>query len=240
MNYTEIRAEVIDTLARSDALVTDKVGTWINRRQRLAAARHNFAFMLKEATVAISANPASQQDYALPTDFKDERVIMLQRTTDWIELPVRGHLEMIRTFGRTDKGEPMFVTLEPGAGMFRLWPPIPDQNYTVLFSYYGWPADLSGTSTNWLTDNFPNLLIAGAVAEGWRFLGELQEAQWWDSGLPSTPGREQNPASFEAILAKAIGADKGRLLPADLALVPRLNALGDQLTPRHRDGWIWW
>lgn len=229
MTFAEIQTEVQDALARTDTVVTGKIGTWINRRQHTAASRHNFGFMRTSITRSLTV--AAGQTYTLPavadgTAYKDDAVFFLLKTNAYVEIPIRTQLEGIRTYSPTDTGEPVFISLEPGATSFKIWPPTTDATYTLTIAYFGWPTDLSGTGTNWFTDHFPRLLISGAMAEGYAFLSAYED----------TLAQEQ---LFEAEFRRAKAADVERLLPDEYALAPRLDAGSGGETPRQAAGWPW-
>jgi hypothetical protein len=221
MTFADITAEVQGALARTDSEVTTLVPGWVNRRQREAAKRHNFAFM--RTTGAAIPTVVDQQSYALPADFKDALVFYLLTSSAYVPLEVRGTLEMLRRFSPTDGGEPAFLTLEPGTGTVQVWPPKPDAVYAIIPVYFAWPADLAGTQTNWLTINAPKMLVAGGVAEGLAYLGSDEEAAVWDQ-------------RFWAEWKAAKDHDLGRALASAFTLVPRWDSTSGE-TARQRAGW---
>lgn len=173
MTFSDIVTEVQDALARNDAAVTGKIPGWVNRRQDVAALRHDFAFM---RVLATASTVAGQKLYGFPSDFKRHLRFYLQTATAYIRLPVRNEADMLATFSpTTTNAQPQNVTVETGSATFKLWP-TPDAVYTLKLSYFSLPADLSGTQTNWLTVYAPTVLVAGATAEGLWFLGADNEA----------------------------------------------------------------
>lgn len=48
--------------------------------------------------------------------------------------------------------------------------PTPDKAYQVELHYFFKPTSISVASTSWIGDNFPSVLVYGAVAEAYRFL----------------------------------------------------------------------
>jgi hypothetical protein len=59
--------------------------------------------------------------------------------------------------------------------------PTPDQNYAVEMHYYGYPISIVTAGTSWLGSNFGEVLLYGAVREGYVYLkGETDMAQKYD------------------------------------------------------------
>jgi hypothetical protein len=59
--------------------------------------------------------------------------------------------------------------------------PTPDQNYAVELHYFGYPASIVTATTTWLGSNFGEVLLYGAVREGYVYLkGETDLAQKYD------------------------------------------------------------
>jgi len=59
--------------------------------------------------------------------------------------------------------------------------PTPDQNYSVEMHYYGYPASIVTATNTWLGNNFGEVLLYGAVREGYVYLkGETDMAQKYD------------------------------------------------------------
>ena len=63
---------------------------------------------------------------------------------------------------------------------FRLFP-FADDTYKLLLVYNGYLTDLSSDSdTNDILNDFPDILISGAMADGYRYLGEFDKAMAWE------------------------------------------------------------
>lgn len=251
MNFGEIKTEVVDTLARNDAVVIGKIPVWVNRRQHQAAARHNFDFL--KTTPGPMPLIIGQQQYRIPGAslgtgvnaqgklFKDDvffYLLDIATPAGVIEytgklLPIKTRDEMLQRFSRNDSGEPEFVTLDSYYGTdirdtyydFSVWPPKPDKVYQVTALMYTWPLDLlNDIDTNWFAERFPHMLIAGAVADGFWMLGADEEAT-------------VREAQFEKVLREAISTDKGRQVPSDFSLVPSWNSGPSGGTMTRRDWW---
>lgn len=63
-----------------------------------------------------------------------------------------------------------------------LFVPTPDQDYNFELIYSAKPTLLDSTNqTNWLTENWPNLLLYAAIAEFYLFAKNKEEAGVWDA-----------------------------------------------------------
>jgi len=59
--------------------------------------------------------------------------------------------------------------------------PTPDQNYAVELHYFAYPSSIVTAGTSWLGSNFGEVLLYGAVREGYVYLkGETDMAQKYD------------------------------------------------------------
>lgn len=222
--FLQIKTEIQDTLARTDATVTGKIGGWVNRRQRLAANRHNFLFLRNQDS---RATVVDTQEYTLPANFKDDIQFFIQKTTEYVPLEIRSLVEMLRLYSPDTKGEPRYITFEFTEKDFRVWPPKPDAVYTINIVYYRWPPDLSDNGdTNWFTDNADVMLVAGAVADGLWFLGAEQDAGPWEQ-------------RYEAEFQRVKTYDQERQLPQFGVLVPRWDVKSPAISARRDAGWPW-
>jgi hypothetical protein len=83
----------------------------------------------------------------------------------------------------TDTGRPRYYCSEQE--YLELYP-LPDHSYnastawTIYLAYYGYLADLSGdTATNYITDQYPEVLEYYATALGYRFGADADMEQYW-------------------------------------------------------------
>lgn len=53
--------------------------------------------------------------------------------------------------------------------------PTPDKCYTLEMHYYAYPASITLAGTSWLGDNFPNVLLYGALVEAYTYLKGEQD-----------------------------------------------------------------
>ena len=66
------------------------------------------------------------------------------------------------------KGEPKCYALFD-ASTFILGP-TPDQNYSVELHYFAYPSSIVTAGSTWLSQNYPNVLLYGALSEAYVFL----------------------------------------------------------------------
>lgn len=55
--------------------------------------------------------------------------------------------------------------------------PTPDKCYTLEMHYYAYPTSITVAGTSWLGDNFPNVLLWGALVEAAIYLKEVEMMQ---------------------------------------------------------------
>ena len=78
--------------------------------------------------------------------------------------------------------------------------PTPDDVYTVELHYYAYPQSIVTAGTSWIGDNFPNVLLWGALAEAYAYMkGESDLLQLY-----------QNKYSEAMMLLKQLGDGKDR------------------------------
>lgn len=184
MTFEEIYLEVIRNFVgkeTTDATLIARVKLWINARQRKICEVHNFYFM--EEIGANIPTVDGTQSYSLTTPcpslkelrtmgittpITDTTITPLTKTTipDPSKYFITGGI----------KNKPTEYWLE-GDKLYLY--PTPDAVYTLYPRYYKYLADLSVVGdTNEITLKFPQVLIAGATADGMEGLKE--EAGNWE------------------------------------------------------------
>jgi hypothetical protein len=74
---------------------------------------------------------------------------------------------------RSSDSKPKFIAQEGGNFIFG---PYPDSAYTIAGTYYKrLPALSDSNTTNWFTDNAPDVLLYACLAEAWSFIGDQEE-----------------------------------------------------------------
>jgi hypothetical protein len=160
MNYSQLKTRVETMLGRSNS----RIGDYINERQKQICRSFDFSFLFQTFPAITTVDGTAS--YALPTGFKDDahvywvdsdgqnqHLLMVDRPTAWEKYGTTA----------TDKGEPAAWSME--ATTLTIWP-TPDAAYTIKVDGFGYLTDLSADADhNVLTDEWPELLIAGALAD---------------------------------------------------------------------------
>lgn len=172
MTLAEINAAVAAILGRDD--LSSNINQWVNNRQRLVCREGNFHFMETRATANTVANQQSYSFDTLSPVYKSGLTLYRQDSNSLLRKLAR--LEDVEPYTitqlHTDTGDPRDYWIWQNA--FWLYP-IPDAVYTLVAVYYGYLSDLS-SGFNHLTIYWPDLLEAGAAADGFNHIGEITMA----------------------------------------------------------------
>lgn len=211
MNFGQIKTKIETRIARTETTLINQIGGWVNERQRMICDYKNFWFLkvLRNSTLE-----EDEQDYLYPADastiYKDDAILYLLNTTDNTQkiLPMISFEEALKLYKPNETNKPEHWVANKSS--FRLYP-IPDDDYNISFLYYQFLQDLvSAGDTNVLTNEMPNILIEGALAEAFSYLQELGDAQYHER-------------KYEALLKNLIIRDTDRKLPEEIQLVPSYN-----------------
>lgn len=106
-------------------------------------------------------------------------------------------------------GKPEVYNIE--GDKFRLYP-YADRAYMAWLVYYGYLVDLSNdTDVNSLLNDYPDVLIAGATADGFRYLGMIQDAQSWET-------------EYSKHVSDLLALDTVKKLSAEFQIVPKKDS----------------
>ena len=170
-NYTEMAAAVeswLNRVGHSD--VADNVADFIAFGQRTIHYTTDLKAMEDLQTLTVNA-----QSVALPADFLRVKTLIGAEGSGTWEILGAPHRDVM-DYGRA--GRPN--TYDIIGSNFWFGPP-PDQEYTAQLIYYKALPILSETNTtNWFTDNYPELLLTAAVVEALYFLKDDARAQVWE------------------------------------------------------------
>jgi hypothetical protein len=151
---------------------------------------HNFTWLKREVE---ASTVDEQRRYALPDGggtplrFKAEISCEMKDVNNYAQQlthKLKRDIENDPTYkDTTDAGTPKVYCIDD----FDLWLyPLPDHSmnsdtaWTLNLEYYGYLASLSGdTDSNYLTDNFPEVLEYGATELGYRHGLDSQQADFW-------------------------------------------------------------
>ena len=174
-NYTELKDAIADWLDRTD--LTSRIPDFI----ALAEARVNRELRIRAMeTRATMSTTAGKRYFNLPNRYLQMRNFQLN-TNPITPLEYITPEMLDRLYGSNTTGKPRAYTL---IGDEIQYAPIPDTEYTVEMAYYQKFAPLGdgtgGTVTsNWLTQNAPDVLLYGALVEAEPFIRNDERIQLW-------------------------------------------------------------
>ncbi len=125
-----------------------------------------------------------------------EQIATTTMTAEWTELPVDfvtiRYIELsdgkrlrhatpeefaLEVQGNTRPSPPIYMI---GDMSFRVYP-TPSSTAVEILYYKEIPALVNANDTNWLLTSFPNAYLAAALAEGFDFLRDTENAMKWDA-----------------------------------------------------------
>ena len=174
-NYTELKAAIADWLDRTD--LTDRIPDFI----ALAEARLNRELRIRPMEVrSTMTTTADKRYFNLPGGYVQMRNIQLN-TNPITPLEYITPEMLDRLYGSDTSGKPKAYTL---IGDEIQLAPIPDSTYTLEMAFYEKFTPLgdgtSGTVTsNWLTNNAPDVLLYGALIEAEPFIKNDERMPLW-------------------------------------------------------------
>lgn len=179
ITYLDIKTQVVYNLGRgNDTDILAQISMWAKMSIRDVINWRDGWFLHAEATVDIEDGT---QTYDLPTDYKGNLKIFIQKTDKWVEL--NGPIDLVearRRFTPNSTGEPTDWS-HYGTTQFKVWPVDPDNSFTLKLDYIRNITDLNNDSdTNTLTVQYPQLLIALMTKYGFKYLQEFQDAAEWE------------------------------------------------------------
>lgn len=171
--WSEFKDAIDDWLARSDldsgGFAADFITLGETRIYRDLRVRQ----METALSVSISSGVA-----AVPDTYRELRFAYIDGDpVQWLDIaPLQKLYAEYPT--RSSDGKPCLISREGSNFVFG---PYPDSGYTVKGIYYSRLTALSGSNTtNWLTDDHPDLLLFAALAEAADFLGDDAAVSKWE------------------------------------------------------------
>lgn len=159
-NYSQLKTYVKSWLARTD-LTDAELDNFIS----VATSRINRLLRIggMETTTTLSIN---SQTVALPSDFRGARSLYLQ-TSDYADLRYMTPDQMNNKL-RSGTGRPGFFTIKGANIMVDI---APDQTYSATLDYFAKFDVLDDSNTtNWLTDNAPDVLLWGCLCAAGKYI----------------------------------------------------------------------
>lgn len=170
-NYSELQTAIANWLDRDD--LTDRIPEFI----RLAEARINRSLKVRGMEDR-STTPlvSGQAYYSLPTDFLYARNVQIN-TSPVTVLYYRTPQQLDVEYPSSNTGNPKVYTI---IGDEMQLAPVPDSTDTLEIAYYAKPAQLTASNTtNWLTNNAPDLLLYGSLMEAEAYLVNDNRVPGW-------------------------------------------------------------
>lgn len=169
-NYDQLKTSIANYLNRSDldAVIPDFITLTERRLDRDIRARAN---MVRANTTTISGTAF----YNLPTDMLELRNVVYDSTNNSYALSYMSPESLSREYGTYTNGVPRAYSI---IGEDIKIAPTPDGSYTLAINYYEALTPLSSSvATNNILDNFPELYLFGACAEGAVYLNDNEQLQ---------------------------------------------------------------
>ena len=169
--YANLKTAIADWLDRSD--LTARIPDFI----ALAEARLNRELRIRPMEVRSTLTlTAGQRYFALPGGYLQMRNIQLN-TNPVTPLEYITPEMLDRLYGSNTSGKPKAYSL---IGDEIQLAPIPDSAYTLEVAYYEKFTPLStDVTTNWLTENAPDVLLYGALIEAEPFVKNDERMPLW-------------------------------------------------------------
>lgn len=178
-NYSDISRHIADTLARDD-LTTSFMGTFIQAgldrihygsdHPQFPSEPLRIRAMETEATISLGATAA------LPTGYL-EAIRFKTNTTPIRVLQNVAPTQLYEDFPNNDVGIPIEFCVE---GENFVFGPAPDSSYSGSLLYYKkFDLDSGANSVNWLTTNYPMLIVYAALIEAMPFIQDDKRLPMW-------------------------------------------------------------
>jgi len=166
--YAEIQAAIADWLLRDD--LTAVIPSFIALAEADIASDLRHWRMEKRATTT----PNEVSEY-LPSDWLETVSVAL---TDGTLLRTISHVEMAdREASQAPSGKPLYYNFD--AGQMDLWP-TPDGSIDMVLNYLGRiPALSDDEPTTWITENYPNVILYGALVHSAAYLNDDARIGTW-------------------------------------------------------------
>lgn len=174
--YEDLKTAVSKWLARTE--LTSTIPDFIT----LAELRIARELRVKE-TIVGSIDTVSEQRIPIPTGFIEAYIFTIDASNSK-PLEYRPIEDAERRYAGVTSGVPRFFSVM-GSEIFLY--PIPDTTYTYTIYYYSKWAPIS--DSNQTTSVFtlaPDLYLAGALAEGFKYSLEEERSSYWDAQFKAT------------------------------------------------------
>jgi hypothetical protein len=167
--YTTLKASIANWLAQ------DNLTAYIDDFLDIAEARVNRALRIRPQVSTATATATAGVDYvALPSDF-----IALKGAYTSGDSKFSLEYRTVEQMNNVDPGagRPRYFTIR---GDNMVFPANADDAYEVELTYYAkFPALSDSQTTNWLTTNFPQVLLYGSLQAAAEFIHDDEQVAKW-------------------------------------------------------------
>ena len=194
--FSTLKSAVADWLDRDD------IGNAIDNMIGLMESRLYSQLRVRNMESALSETIASGT-ITLPSDWIEAKSIYINsspirvlefKSLDWLQ-------KQYPT--RSSSGKPIYAALSTTTMVFG---PYPDSTYEVAGTYYARPSALSTSNeSNWLTTNWPDLLLYGTLVHSALYLGQDARLPLWE-------------AAYQDCFNRIMGNERGEAYPKGVAL----------------------
>jgi hypothetical protein len=172
VNYTELTQRITDTAENDDVTFLANIDWFIKDAEKRIYAEVNLPLERKNATsVLVPSSPY----IGVPTDYLFAYGFSITNIDDVKSFMLRKEVEYINEMYplTTSTGFPK-VYAQFDVDNFILGP-TPDGPYVVELHYFAYPETIVTASTTWLGDNYPQLLLHGALLNAYVFMKGSQD-----------------------------------------------------------------
>lgn len=187
-SYANLKTEITTWLDRAD--LSTAADTFID----LAESRIYRELKIRQMETALNITISSGVA-AIPTGYMELRyayvdtdpaVQLSMQTPEWV-------IEKYPT--RSSDGKPKYMARD---GTNFIFGPYPDSGYTIKGSFFKKLAPLSGSNTsNWLTNDAPELILFGALVESAPFIGDDERYPLWEQRYQQAKRNVEREYGFE-------------------------------------------
>jgi hypothetical protein len=207
--YDQLKTSIANYLNRSDldAVIPDFITLTERRLDRDIRARAN---MIRANTTTVSGTAF----YTLPADMLELRNIVYDSSNNNYALAYMSPESLSREYGTYNSGAPRAYSI---IGEDLKIAPTPDGAYTLGINYYQALTPLSSSvSTNNILDNFPELYLFGACAEGAVYLNDNEQLQRFSAlyleGVNSVRTNEESARYSGTVMTMSVQGDPGGMV----------------------------
>lgn len=131
----------------------------------------------------------------VPADYVELRHAFTLVNGKAMELEIQQPEYIYRRYpSRTSQTRPRVIARDQGSFIFG---PKPDTQYTINGTYYRRLQSLLSTTTNWFTDNAPDLLFAAGMVQIFGFKESFEKASLWSQRFELISDRVQSEDKAE-------------------------------------------